>query len=417
MKKVLMVAFHFPPLSGTSGVQRTLRFAQQLPRFGWQPLVLTAHPRAYAETSRDLAAEIPQDMIVERASAFDCARHFSFLGRYPASLARPDRYASWRRFALRAGAAMIARHRPDVIWSTYPIASAHVIGAELAARHRLPWVADFRDPMAQDGFPADRKTWAQWRAIEANALENAARVVFTAPGAVQFYRARYPHVPVSRFEVIENGFDEASFEEARPQGPLEEGVITLLHSGVIYRAERDPRPLLRALRALAARPDCPRFRLRFRAPGEPLWLEGLIREAGLESVAHCAPPLPYRAALAEMQRADGLIVMQAGNCNAQIPAKLYEYLRARAPILGLTPRDGDTAGALRRAHAGGAAYLADPADAGAIQGALAEFIDAISSRCALRPTDQAIAQAERGERTRALADVLDQVTEHPRGAR
>ena len=46
MKKVLMVAYHFPPLAGSSGIQRTLRFAQQLPEFGWEPIVLTAHPRA-----------------------------------------------------------------------------------------------------------------------------------------------------------------------------------------------------------------------------------------------------------------------------------------------------------------------------------------------------------------------------------
>ena len=47
MKRVLMIAFHFPPLAGSSGIQRTLRFARHLPQFGWEPLVLTAHPRAY----------------------------------------------------------------------------------------------------------------------------------------------------------------------------------------------------------------------------------------------------------------------------------------------------------------------------------------------------------------------------------
>ena len=47
MKRVLLVAFHFPPYGASSGIQRTLRFVQHLPSLDWQPLVLTAHPRSY----------------------------------------------------------------------------------------------------------------------------------------------------------------------------------------------------------------------------------------------------------------------------------------------------------------------------------------------------------------------------------
>ena len=53
MKRLMMVAYHFPPLAGSSGIQRTLNFVRHLPRFGWEPLVLTAHPRAYTRTSDD----------------------------------------------------------------------------------------------------------------------------------------------------------------------------------------------------------------------------------------------------------------------------------------------------------------------------------------------------------------------------
>ena len=54
-----MVAYHFPPLAGSSGIQRTLRFAQQLPHLGWSPLVLSANARAYERTSSDLLDELP----------------------------------------------------------------------------------------------------------------------------------------------------------------------------------------------------------------------------------------------------------------------------------------------------------------------------------------------------------------------
>ena len=81
MKKVLMIAYHFPPLAGSSGIQRTLRFAQQLPEFGWQPIVLTADPRAYERTSDDLLDQLPAGLVVKRAFALDTARHLSFGGR------------------------------------------------------------------------------------------------------------------------------------------------------------------------------------------------------------------------------------------------------------------------------------------------------------------------------------------------
>ena len=166
--RVLMVAFHFPPLAGSSGIQRTLRFAQHLPSFGWQPLVLSAAVCAYERTSDDLNADVPAGTVVRRAFALDTARHLALRGRYIGAMARPDRWISWRFDAVRQGMRMIREFKPHAIWSTYPIATAHVIGAELHKWSGLPWLADFRDPMAQDGYPADLKTWQSYKKIESD---------------------------------------------------------------------------------------------------------------------------------------------------------------------------------------------------------------------------------------------------------
>jgi len=183
MKRVLMIAYHFPPLAGSSGIQRTLRFVQHLPSFGWEPLVISADPRAYERSSDDLLAEIPPGTVVERAFALDTARHLAFGGRYMGWMARPDRWISWRFAAVRAGMRMIKKYRPDAIWSTYPIPTAHLIGAELHRRTGVPWLADFRDPMAQEGYPADPQTWQAFKRIEVEAVRNARFSIFTTPGA------------------------------------------------------------------------------------------------------------------------------------------------------------------------------------------------------------------------------------------
>ena len=107
MKRVLMVAFHFPPMRGSSGIQRTLRFVQHLPKFGWEPLVLTAHERAYEETNQESLDELSPKLIVKRAFALDTARHLSLLGRYPSWLAVPDRWSSWYIGGVISGLRMV----------------------------------------------------------------------------------------------------------------------------------------------------------------------------------------------------------------------------------------------------------------------------------------------------------------------
>jgi glycosyltransferase involved in cell wall biosynthesis len=401
-----MVAYHFPPLAGSSGIQRTLRFVQHLPAVGWQPLVLSASPRAYERCSSDLDAEVPSDCVVRRAFALDTARHLSLGGRYLGALARPDRWVSWKLGAVREGLRMIREFRPDAIWSTYPIATAHLIGAELARRSGLPWVADFRDPMAQEGYPADPKTWQQFSAIERSAMQGARLNLFTTPGAARVYRERYPEA-AERIAVVENGYDEDSFGGAPPAGEaLNPGVVTLLHSGIIYPSERDPRALFAALGRLktAGTISAMQLRLRFRAAVHDALLQGLAAQHGVEDLVEMLPPLPYRAALQEMQRADALLVMQGSGCNEQIPAKIYEYLRCARPILGLTDPLGDTAGVLRRSGLSALARLDSPEE---IASQLPQFVEAVRQDRAELPDTAAVAEASRQGRSRQLGGLLD----------
>lgn len=409
MKRVLMIAYHFPPLAGSSGIQRTLRFAQHLPAFGWEPAVLTADPRAYERRSHDLDADVPAGMRVERAFALDTARQLSIAGRYPGFLARPDRWMTWQYAAVRAGMKLVRDWRPDVVWSTYPIATAQLIGSALHRRSGLPWVADFRDPMAQDGYPADPRVWRSFKRIEEDALAQARFSVFTTPGAARVYRERYP-ASAARVEVIENGYDEESFaglgDGAALREPLNPGAITLLHSGIVYPSERDPTQLFEALSRLVQSGSLQRnaLRVRFRAAAHDHMLADLARRHGVEDMIELLPPIPYRAALEEMLRADALLVLQASNCNEQIPAKLYEYLRTQRPILALTDPRGDTAGVMRDAGMDSIAPL-DRADA--IADRLLRFLSDLRAGAAERPDAACVARSSRTERTRALADLLD----------
>ena len=408
MKRVLMVAYHFPPLAGSSGIQRTLRFVQHLPDLGWQPLVLSADPRAYEKTSADLMADIPQGTVVRRAFALDTARHLTIGGRYMAWMARPDRWFSWRFAAVREGKQLIEQFKPDVIWSTYPIATAHVIAHALHRHSGIPWIADFRDPMAQDGYPADPVTHAQYLRIEANAAQHAAYCVFTTTGAARDYKQRYP-AAAGRMRVLENGYDEESFMAAQPASVVRPAMsgrpLVLLHSGIVYPSERDPTQLFVALRRLSdgGRLKPGGLRVRFRAAVHDDLLSRLAQEHGVAEMLELTPATPYRDALAEMMAVDGLLVMQASNCNAQIPAKIYEYLRAGTPIIGLTDPDGDTAGVLREA---GLSMLARLDSADEICDVLPRFLAGLREGTAERASPEMVQAASRQGRSRMLAELL-----------
>jgi glycosyltransferase involved in cell wall biosynthesis len=230
------------------------------------------------------------------------------------------------------------------------------------------------------------------------------------------YRQRHPQVPDERFALIENGYDEESFVAAEvdhARAPLNDGCFTLLHSGIVYPSERDPRGLIDALAGLRRRaPElAQRLRVRFRAAVHEPLIRELARGAQVDEMIELLPPVPYTEALWEMMRADGLLAMQGSNCNMQVPAKVYEYMRAGRPILGLTDPAGDTAAVLRQA---GVRDIAMLEDSQAVESALGDFLRACAAGRTTPPDVQATANASRRARARELARLLDGVSmRHP----
>ncbi len=413
VKRVLMIAFHFPPLRGSSGIQRTLKFAQYLPQFGWNPVVISAHPRAYVNKGDDQLADIPAEVEVHRPFALDTSIHLSLRGRYPGLLALPDRWVAWALGAIPAGLRLIWKHRPAVIWSTYPIATAHLIGLCLHKVSGIPWIADLRDPMTDVGHPANQAMRRAYLWIEEKTLRNCVKAVCTTPGAIQTYRRRFPDIPESRYVLIENAFDEENFAEAELDAgapPAPGAPFVLVHSGVIYPSERDPVPLFEALAALLAEGTITagKFELLLRATGHDAYLAGLIEQYGIGAIVRLAPHVAYRDALREMVSAGGLLILQATNCNHQIPAKLYEYLRARRPILALTDPAGDTAATLRKA---GIDTIARLDDKQAIMRGLTRFLELAASKQAPIASAGTIAANSRRARAGVLAALLDEVAQ------
>jgi glycosyltransferase involved in cell wall biosynthesis len=379
MKRILYVAYHFPPQSGSSGLLRSLKYCRYLPETGWLPTVLSVNPLAYERTEQSLLRDIPSEVSVLRTFALDTRRHLSIKNRYALWMALPDRWISWCVSAIPIGLFTISRKRIDLIFTTFPIATAVLIGLILHRMTGKPWVVDFRDSMTEDDYPRDERTRRIYRRIECQAIRRGSLFLFTATSTIDMYLKRYPELRPEKCILLPNGYDEEDFRSLRagPSGPVsKERPLRILHTGLIYPEERDPRPFFQALSRLKieGKIDAANLQVDLRASGEEEHYAKQLQALGIEDIVHLLPPVPYQEALQEAAGADALLLLQGVTCNHQIPAKSYEYFRLQRPILALTTHEGDTAALLRDV---GGATITNMYDADTIYESLLIFLQSL----------------------------------------
>jgi glycosyltransferase involved in cell wall biosynthesis len=408
---VLIVAYHFPPCVGSSGVLRPLKFSRYLPEFGWRPVVLTTRPSAYEAMDIRSVDDIPKDLRVIRTLALDAKRHLGFGGHYQDWLAMPDRWGTWLLTAVVAGVRAIRSEKIDVVFTTFPLATTVLIGYFLHKLTGKPWVLDFRDSMTEENYPPAGFRRRVWKSIERRAVSCATRLLFTAASTRRMYLLRYPDLAADKCLLISNGYDEedlAGFEKPESKSWSAKEPLKLLHTGMLYREERDPRPFLRALARLKNEGVISNQRLRvtLRNPSSEEFYQQTVSDLNIADIVSIQPHLPHHEALAECAESDALLIFQAANCDHQIPAKAYEYLRLGKPVLALTTQTGDTAAVLN--EVGGATIL-DLADQDDIYRGLPAFLDSLTIGSHPLPDQTKSKRYSRKNQAEALANCLTDI--------
>ncbi|HET6175075.1 MAG TPA: glycosyltransferase [Gaiellales bacterium] len=421
--RVLIVSFYFPPAGG-GGVQRVLKLCRHLPELGVEVDVLAPDDPKWGAVDPGLAAEIPPGTTVHRAryrgpshartpaARLAAAHGVGAVGVRAALLGRrlllPDPEVAWFPDAVRAGTRAVRERGIDVVLSTSPPNSVHVVGAAIARRAGVPHVADFRDSwLANPHRRYERRSVRAKRALEARiahaALRRVAAVSAVTPSIAEEAAALAP--PGTTVRVVANGCDFDEFDG------LEYGRgerMRIVHAGSFF-GERSPRPFLAALAALLR--DRPDLRERVQAaflgelrPADREWALalGLGKALALEGFR------PHAEALAAMRAADVLLLLvprAGGRGRFVVSGKVYEYLAAERPILALVPPEGDAASLLRDT---GSAWIADPDDEDHILAALGLAADAwlAHSLEQRRLSPEWRERLDRRTRARELADLL-----------
>jgi glycosyltransferase involved in cell wall biosynthesis len=409
-KAVLMIAFHFPPAAMGSGHLRTVGFARHLPALGWEPIVLSAREFAYSRTAPLKGDSIPDGCVVSRSFGLDARRHFGVAGKYPGFLAQPDRWITWWPAAVLQGLRLIRHHDVRAIWSTYPIMTAHCIARTLSRITKLPWIADFRDPVTSSVSSENPHALVSQHRWEPRVLHDASRSVFTTQGALRDYAYRYPEIyQQSRLVVIQNGYDESAFiglPDAPP--PVADRPLVFVHSGLLYPDGRNPVPFFSALANLknAGVINGDSVSVVLRNSGSEAQYAKEIRRLGIEDMVTLAPQVSNRNALIEQSRADALLLFQGELYDRQIPAKVYEYLKIGRPIFALVGQRGETAALLREC---GGAELVPLDDVSQIEQHFDAFIRKVREGCASIVGRVSVGQYSRESGARSLARLLNEV--------
>ncbi len=434
MKKVLIVAYYFPP-SGGPGVQRVLKFAKFLPEFGWEPSILTVKDGDYPARDPSLLKEIPESLPVTRTpilepyslyrtltgkkkgEAVDVNTNYKpgtkvgmaekLAQAIRANLFIPDARVGWLVHGVPAGVRMARELDVDLIFSSSPPYTCALLGRAIARRVARPWVMELRDPWT--GFLSAPVRYGPSKAIdrhlEKSCVADASRLVVAWRGIERDLAGKDPGFDATKVRLVENGFDPDDLAAVEPK-PFDR--FTIVYTGSMYGV-RNPDTFLQAVARLIesgrAKPDeirvvfVGRFGDEVRAMFHRPELQGIVEDAG---------HVPHSESVRYTLGADVLLLVvdDVKGSEGIVPGKVFEYIGSRRPVLAIAP-EGDVADLIRKTNAG---RVVDRHDVAGMADQLAAWLEEHrrTGRVAFPGHEAEVEKLSRRDRTRLLAGVFDE---------
>ncbi len=363
-RKLLLIAHHFPPYGGPRS-RRWVRLIRHTARFYDYDVLTVRHAKGVGPHEALEASSIPENATTYRTypgplyefsyrslpppkpgesfSPGSRALRGAFKRMFRSSLEAllvPDKMIEWLPWGYAAAAKLVKSRTYDaIISSAFPFTD-HILAYLVHRRTSLPWIADFGDPWAHNPalpFPARRRILD--RHLEAALLKRMDAVWLTTRETEESYRSHYPFLDPERTVVLPNGYDDAEFAGVVPERGRR---FRIVYTGIFYES-RGPKVLFDALAGLDLD-----YELLIAGDVPRDWVADARRRGLTENVVflgHC----PHARALNLQAGADVLLLLGWPE-GCQVPAKLYEYIGARRPILAVRTDAGDVAARTVAAH-------------------------------------------------------------------
>jgi glycosyltransferase involved in cell wall biosynthesis len=388
MRKVLIIAYYFPPM-GMAGVQRTLKFVKYLPDYNWIPTVLTVSPGGYFAKDYSMLKEIEDKNInvirvesnleptqlIKKRDTINMPRESirKFLSLVSQTIFIPDNKIGWKKKALISAEELIEKEKFDVIYATSPPYTDLLIGAELKKKFHVPLVFDYRDAWVDNPYNIYTTPLHKIlnQKMEKSTLRVSDHIITINRRIKELILRRYKFLRYNDVSIIPQGFDPEDFN--LPQGETFPKVnkFRITYSGTFIE-KRTPKYFLQALHKLLKEKPGIRNNIEacfvgnFRKENEKI-----VDKLNLQDVVNIVGYVEHKECTKYLLSSDvlWLIIGKGKGEDMMSTGKLFEYIGARKPIIGCVP-EGIAKTTILESKAG---LVTEPYDVEGISKAIYEF--------------------------------------------
>ncbi len=429
MRKVLIITYYWPPSAG-GGVQRWLKFSKYLRCYGYEPVIYTPENPSAPATDPGLEKDIPPGIIVIRKPIREPYQLYKLLtGRRGKELPGaafasekqntlteklanwvrsnffiPDARVLWVKPSVKFLKKYLRKNAVDLIVSTGPPHSMHLIAMKLKEETGIPWVADFRDPWTgidyYDELLLTSRADKMHKELQKKVLSRADHVITVSrANKEEFNCMGFDHV-----SVITNGYDP---DDIKTELVTPDQAFTIAHIGT-FMYNRNPGTLWQVLRQL--KNENPAFAndLRIKLAGKiDQRIIRDIRQNGLENSLILMDYLPHDKAVRELKKSQLLLLVinKTGNNKGMLTGKVFEYVSSERPVLCLGPQGSDVERLLKETKTGNFVEMDDTAG---LKKNILHFYTAFR-KGALSVEPENLTQYTRKNLTEKLSAIFDQL--------
>ncbi|CAH0438396.1 glycosyl transferase [Clostridium neonatale] len=373
MKKVLIIAYYFPPL-GWSGVQRTLKFVKYLRDFDWDPIVVTVGETKFSILDKSLEDELPKGIKIIRVddivlkdvtdvmkrqikgyveASINSISDESLKKLYEEEIEKkiselrdmvllPDGNVIWANNVIKEINDKIDFTEIDVVYTTSSPYSAHIIGEYIKKEYSIPWIADFRDQWVDNpyiDYDKDSLRYKLEKNMEKNVVFNCDRLITVTPVITENYISTYK-IEKNKVITITNGYDEEDFKNIKSK--KENNKFTMIHNGSFY-LKRNPYTVARVIKKLVENEiiDEKKIEIILNGNNDCNIINKFKEIMGKYSdFIKINGYLSHEESLIKSNNADILLLIcgEEESSKQVYTGKVFEYLRLRKPVLSISPK-------------------------------------------------------------------------------
>ena len=365
--KVLIITYYWPPAGG-SGVQRWLKFVKYLQEFGIEPVVYTVENANYLKQDASLLNEVPKGIEIlkqpiweptallfwkkskQQTKGISNVSKGGFLSFIRGNFFIPDPKVFWVKPSVSYLQKYLDNHTIDVIISTGPPHSTHLIAEKLHQKNTVKWLADFRDPWSDLYYNKDFNQLAfaknKNKRLEERILRNS-DCILTVSNSLKEELEK----TAKKVEVITNGFDD---EFSASNNVILDTKFSISYIGLLPK-QSNPKLLFKVLKGLCKESEIFKKDLKLNFIGdisEEVKVEILANK--LDENTDFVGYVSHQEAIAYQNKSQVLLLLipNVKNNKGILTGKLFEYLKAKRPILAIGPEKGDLATILQETNSG-----------------------------------------------------------------